>query len=120
MVCAVEEIEVQHSFGGKGGKCDQGAPKSNSTTQCLNSFVAHCSSWVWLYSRRGFGFQQLLNGKSVSKPMNLGHPQKMFRFSSPDRPIFFGKVKKKIRITCKEASTLVYKHTTLSYQRQLS
>ena len=29
----------------------------------------------------------------------------------------FGKVKKKkkIRITCKEASTLVYKHTILSY-----
>ena len=24
----------------------------------------------------------------------LGHPHKMFRFPSPDRPIFFGKVKK--------------------------
>ena len=47
-----------------------------------------------------------------------GHPHKMFRFPSPDRPIFFGKEKKKkkkIRITCKEASTLVYKHTILSY-----
>ena len=42
----------------------------------------------------------------------------MFRFPSPDRPIFFGKVKKKnkkiSRITCKEASTLIYKHTILS------
>ena len=29
---------------------------------------------------------------------------------------FFGKVKKKnSRITCKEASTLIYKHTILSY-----
>ena len=29
---------------------------------------------------------------------------------------FFGKVKKKKpRITCKEASTLIYKHTILSY-----
>ena len=28
---------------------------------------------------------------------------------------FFGKVKKKIIITCKEASTLVYKHAILSY-----
>ena len=53
----------------------------------------------------------------------LDHPHKMFRFQSPDRPIFFGKVKKKkqkkkkkkFRITCKEASTLVYKHTILSY-----
>ena len=42
-----------------------------------------------------------------------GHPHKMFRFPSPDRPIFFGKVKKRIRITCKEAVTLVYKHTIL-------
>ena len=29
----------------------------------------------------------------ISAP--LGHPHKMFRFPSPDRPIFFGKVKKK-------------------------
>ena len=31
----------------------------------------------------------------------------MFRFPWPDRPIFFGKVKKKFRITRKEASNLV-------------
>ena len=36
----------------------------------------------------------------------------MFRFLSPDLPIFF---KKKLRITFKEASTLVYKLTILSY-----
>ena len=39
----------------------------------------------------------------------LGHPHKMFRFPSPDRPIFWKsknkkKQKKKFRITCKEAS----------------
>ena len=46
----------------------------------------------------------------------LGHPRKMFRFPSPDRPIFLGKKKfKKIRITFKEKTTLVYKHTILSY-----
>ena len=43
-------------------------------------------------------------------------PTKMFRFPSPDRPIFFGKVQKNTsRITCKEASTLIYEHTILSY-----
>ena len=41
-------------------------------------------------------------------------PHKMFRFPSPD---FSEKQKrrKKFRITCKEASTLSYKHTILSY-----
>ncbi len=40
----------------------------------------------------------------------------MFRFPSPDRPIFLEiKWQKKFRITQKEASTLVYKHTILSY-----
>ena len=38
----------------------------------------------------------------------------MFRFLSPDRPIFFRKVKKKIPDSLvKEASTLIYKHTIL-------
>ena len=49
---------------------------------------------------------------------NKGHPHKMFRFPSPDRPIFWKSKKKKkknSRITCKEASTLIYKHTILSY-----
>ena len=32
----------QHCFGGKGGKCNQDAPKSNFTTKCLNTFVVHC------------------------------------------------------------------------------
>ena len=45
---------------------------------------------------------------------HLGHPHKMFRFPSPDRVKQVQK-KKKFRITCKEASTLVYKHTILSY-----
>ena len=34
----------QHCFWGKGGKCDQDTPKSNFTTKCLNTFVAHCGS----------------------------------------------------------------------------
>ena len=33
----------QHCFGGKGGKCDQDAPKSNFTNKCVNTFAAHCS-----------------------------------------------------------------------------
>ena len=50
----------------------------------------------------------------------LGHPNKMFRFPSPDQPIFFWKVKKeKIPDSLvKEASTLLYKHTIL-FQQQL-
>ena len=49
---------------------------------------------------------------------NLSH--KMFRFPSPDRPIFLEKSKKKKNstITCKElyeASTLTYMHTILCY-----
>ena len=44
-----------------------------------------------------------------------GHPNLMLCFPSPDRPIFLEKEKKKSRITCKEASTLIYKHTILSY-----
>ena len=46
----------------------------------------------------------------------LGHPNKSFRFPSPDRRIFFRKVKKKKKIPdslVKEASTLIYKHTIL-------
>ena len=45
------------------------------------------------------------------------HPHKMFRFPSPNRPIFWKSKKKKKnpRITCKEASALIYKHTILSY-----
>ena len=43
-----------------------------------------------------------------------GHPNKMFRFPSPDRPIFFEKSKKKIPDSLvKEANTLIYKHTIL-------
>ena len=41
----------------------------------------------------------------------------MFRFPSPDWPIFLEKWKKKkknSRITCKEGTTLIYKHTILS------
>ena len=35
---------------------------------------------------------------------SLGHPDKMFRFPSPDRPIFFRKVKKKkSRFTCQRS-----------------
>ena len=52
-----------------------------------------------------------------SKPVErLGHPNKMFRFPSPDRPIFFEKSKKKKKnpdSLVKEASTLLYKHTIL-------
>ena len=44
-----------------------------------------------------------------------GHPHKMFRFPSPDRFIFWKSKKKNSRITYKEASTLIYKHTILSY-----
>ena len=51
-----------------------------------------------------------------SNNYELGHLHKMFRFPSPDRPIFLkSKRKKNSRITCKEASTLIYKHTILSY-----
>ena len=46
----------------------------------------------------------------------LGHPNKMFRFPSADRPIFFPKVKKKKKkkipdSLVKKASNLIYKHT---------
>ena len=50
---------------------------------------------------------------------DIGHPHKRSRFPSPDRHIFFWKSEKKkkkknSRITCKEESTLIYKHTILS------
>ena len=42
----------------------------------------------------------------------------MFRFPSPDRPIFFEKSKKKKPDSLvKEASTLIYKHSILLYQQ---
>ena len=41
-------------------------------------------------------------------------PIKCFVSHRPTDP-FFWKSEKKFRITCKEASTLVYKHTMLSY-----
>ena len=41
-------------------------------------------------------------------------PIKYFVSHRPTDP-FFWKSKKKFRITCNEASTLVYKHTILSY-----
>ena len=44
----------------------------------------------------------------------LGHPNKRFRFPSPDRPIF-SKSEKKTDSLVKEASTLIYKHTILLY-----
>ena len=47
-------------------------------------------------------------------------PIKCFVSHRPTDPFFFGKVKKKFRITCKEAITLVYKHTILSYNTNLS
>ena len=49
------------------------------------------------------------NGKAI--------PTKCFVSHRPTDPCFWKskKKKKKIRITCKEASTLVYKHTILSY-----
>ena len=41
----------------------------------------------------------------------------MFRFPSPDRPIFLEKWKKKIPDSLvEEASTLIYKHTILFYE----
>ena len=45
----------------------------------------------------------------------------MFRFPLPDRPIFFGKVEKKKTesLVKSEASTLIYKHTILSYYHLL-
>ena len=43
MVCAVEETEKSTLFLGEGGKCDQNTQKSNFTTKCLNTWVAHCS-----------------------------------------------------------------------------
>ena len=42
VVCAVEEMEKSTLFGEKRAKCDQDAQKSNFTTKCLNTFVAHC------------------------------------------------------------------------------
>ena len=50
-------------------------------------------------------------------PRVLSGHHKLFRFPSPDRPLFFWKSKKKItcKVTSKEASTLIYKHTILSY-----
>ena len=40
----------------------------------------------------------------------------MFRFPSPDRPIFFSKSEKKNQHSlAKEANTLIYKHTILFY-----
>ena len=60
--------------------------------------------------------RSVISETKPAKLLQLGHPHKMFHFLSPDWPIFFfGKVKKEIRITCKEASLLVYKHTILSY-----
>ena len=37
--------------GGGGGKCDENAQKSNFTTNCLNTFVAHWLSLNWLTHR---------------------------------------------------------------------
>ena len=45
VVCAVEEIEKSTLFWGEGGKCDQDAQKFNFITKCLNTFVAHCSTF---------------------------------------------------------------------------
>ena len=42
VVCVVKEREKSTMFGGRGGKCDQDAQKSNFTTKCLNTSVAHC------------------------------------------------------------------------------
>ena len=42
MVCAVEELEKSTLFWGEEGKYVQDAQKSNFTTNCLNTFVAHC------------------------------------------------------------------------------
>ena len=42
-----------------------------------------------------------------------GHPHKMFRFPSPERPIFFGKVKKKKKKKKKKNSESLVKKQVL-------
>ena len=67
-------------------------PRQNKTalTYCLFCFVCLFVRFVCLFVCLGnFDYYSII--------IWLGHPHKMFRFPSPDRPTqFFGKVKKKI------------------------
>ena len=57
-----------------------------------------------------------MNTKGIRIETSKAIPIKCFVSHRPTDPFFFWKSKKqKFRITCKEASTLVYKHTILSY-----
>ncbi len=51
----------------------------------------------------------------ASFPERLGHPNKMFRFPSPDRPIFFRNVKNKNRFTSQKGKYFNLQHTILFY-----
>ena len=56
--------------------------------------------------------------KLIAMNERIGHPNKMFRFSSPNWPIFFKKKKKKKKIPdslVKEANALIYKYTIWFY-----
>ena len=81
VVCAVKEIEKSTLFWGEGGKCDQDNQKSNFTTKCLNTLVAHCSfcqskvvegKWNWNFLTFSLGSEDWESQNKLGMRLEFG------------------------------------------------